>query len=294
MGRCSLLLEGSLALALLRPGLAQLLPQRQLLLPLLVERLVRVRVRVRVRARQAGGGVGGSDPASPRATRDLATPETSLARGGQPKRRASLRRGVCMCIGNVRSMSMGVPVVRAGALPGRWHRFPSGSSPRPAVQQTAGPQDQRARQLGGGTSSGACRSRQAGTQLRARTFCPMRPCRFSFSRVFNGAWPCLLSPRLTSGCAQPNMRVCASRTLGGRTIVAKPQARGVPRAPCRRPKEMQLELAAPCAETRPASLEHAACMASSCGGVYRGQTGQTDNLVDTDRQRDGIRVDRAG
>ena len=108
------------------------------------------------------------------------------------------------------------------------------------------------------------RSRQAATQLRARTFCPMRPCRFSFSRVFNGAWPCLLSPRLTSGCAQPNMRVCASRTLGGRTIVAKPQARGVPGTPpCRRPKELQLELAAPCAETRAASLEHAACMADT-------------------------------
>ena len=157
----------------------------------------------------------------------------------------------------------------------------------------------RGRSINGQGSSDATlpcrsRSRQAATQLRARTFCPMRPCRFSFSRVFNGAWPCLLSPRLTSGCAQPNMRVCASRTLGGRTIVAKPQARGVPGAPCRRPKEMQLELAAPCAETRPASLEHAACMASSCGGVYRGQTGQTDNLVDTDRQRDGIRVDRAG
>ena len=133
------------------------------------------------------------------------------------------------------------------------------------MQQTAGPQHQRARQLGCYTSSGACRSRsrQAATQLRARTFCPMRPCRFSFSRVFNGAWPCLLSPRLTSGCAQPNMRVCASRTLGGRTIVAKPQARGVPGTPpCRRPKELQLELAAPCAETRAASLEHAACMAA--------------------------------
>ena len=229
-------------------------------------------------------GSGGQTPLPPHATRDLATPETKLARGGQPKRRASLRRGVCMCIGNVRSMSMGVPVVRAGALPGRWHHFPSGSSPRPAVQQTAGPQHQRARQLGCYTSSGArrSRSRQAATQLRARTFCPMRPCRFSFSRVFNGAWPCLLSPRLTSGCAQPNMRVCASRTLGGRTIVAKPQARGVPRAPCRRPKEMQLELPAPCAATRPASLEHAACMASLVG-VF---TADGIRETELDRERD--------
>jgi hypothetical protein len=184
-------------------------------------------------------------------------PRPSLAEAASRKRRAAAISigGVCSC--------MGAPVVRAGALPGRSCsvcQMDLGSSRGPAVQQTAGPQDQRASQLGCSTSSGACISRQAGAQLRARTFCPMRPCRFSPSRVFIGAWPCLLSPRLTSGCAQPNMRVCASRTLGGRTIVAKPQAGDVPGAPCRRPKEMQLELPAPCAETRAASLEHAACM----------------------------------
>ena len=179
---------------------------------------------------------------------------------------------VCTCVcacARACVHSTGAPLVRAGALPEEWS-VSAGSSPSPAAQQPGGRPHQRATQprQAAPTQQQRCEPSQAGTKLRVRTFCPLSPCRFSFSRAFNGAWPCLLSPRLpASGCAQPNMRVCASRTLSGRTIVASPQAGGVPGEPQCRPKGAQLELAAPCAVKRAASLEQAACsMAAPSSG----------------------------